>query len=553
MSIRAKVVLLVLPLIVAPLLLTGFIASLSARNGITSVATSLLAFKMDALLNYANGQWSLLVENNFVGNQSYLNAARSAVSSYAQTLVRNDSELVFAVDKDGKIAMSTAPVSLSDGERRSISQLRARGGTGWQAISVGGTARVAQAATFEPFGWYLLVTEKRDTFYQATTQIFMRTGLILSISLAIAITLLIVFSFLMTKPLRLIVAAMRKIMETNDLSRRVEILYRDETGDLGHSFNLMTEELDKAYQQIKGHALDAAISQHREYKIRKIFERYVPKDVINEIFTSPETMLVGQKRTLAILFSDIRSFTSISEGLTSAQIVESLNEYFAIMVEIIADRHHGIVDKYIGDAIMAFYGAPVKHEDDAFQAVMSGFEMLDAVRGFNAGQVSKGRPPFRIGVGINYGEVTLGNIGSERKMDYTIIGDEVNVASRMEGLTKKYKEEVIITERVAHFLGGKVPCRQLDTVRVVGKKEEVRIYTPHRDLSDAEAEAWEVHKGALSMYYRRDFRAAKTAFEQVLHILPEDVCAAMFAQRCTKYLRNPPPPAWTGAEVMTEK
>ena len=116
MSIRAKVVLLVLPLIIAPLLLTGFVASLSARNGITSVATSLLAFKMDDLTNYANSQWSLLVENNFIGNQEYVDAARSAVGSYAQTLVRGDSELIFALDANGKVAMSTSPLTLSQAE-----------------------------------------------------------------------------------------------------------------------------------------------------------------------------------------------------------------------------------------------------------------------------------------------------------------------------------------------------------------------------------------------------------------------------------------------------
>ena len=537
---------------IAPLLLTGFIASLSARNGITSVATNLLAFKMSDLLNYANSQWSLLVENNFAGNHEYVDAARSAVSSYAQTLVTGDSELVFALDANGKVVMSTGPLALSAGESHDLAGMRQAGKIGWVSIQAAGVARVAQASVFEPFGWYLFVTERRDTFYRATTEIALRTALILGGSLAIAITLLIVFSYLMTKPLRVVVAAMREIMKTNDLSRRVEILYRDETGELGHSFNLMTEELGKAYQQIKGYALDAAIAQHREQKIRNIFQKYVPPEVIDEYFAEPDSMLVGQKRTLAILFSDIRSFTAISEPLSPAQVVESLNEYFAMMVEIIV-RHRGIVDKYIGDAIMAFFGAPVKHEDDAFHAVMSGFEMLDDVRVFNVGQLSKGRAPFRIGVGINFGEVTLGNIGSERKMDYTIIGDEVNLASRLETLTKQYKEEFIISERVVRSLGGKIPCRKIDKVRVLGKSEEVNIYAPHRDLSDAEEKAWKIHSEALQLYYQRDFRAAKTGFEEVLHILPDDTVAATFAQRCMKNIREPPPASWTGAVVMTQK
>ena len=552
MSIRAKVVVLVLPLIVAPLLLTGFVASLSARNGITSVATNLLAFKMDNLVNYANGQWSLLVENNFVGNREYVDAARAAVSSYAQTLVRGEAELVFALDADGKVAMSTSPLKLTDAESRDLSRLRSAGKSGWMSIRAGGVARVAQASLFEPFGWYFLVTERQDAFYRATSEIVMRTALILAGSLVIAIVLLFVFSYLMTQPLRMVVAAMREIMRTNDLSRRVDILYKDETGELGHSFNLMTGELDKAYQQIKGYALDAAIAQHREQKIRNIFQRYVPKDVIDEFFANPESMLVGQKRVLAVLFSDIRSFTSISEALSPAQLVESLNGYFALMVEDIV-RHRGIVDKYIGDAIMAFYGAPVRHDDDAYHAVVSGFEMLDDVRVFNKGQVTRGRAPFRIGIGINFGEVTLGNIGSERKMDYTVIGDEVNLASRLEGLTKVYKEEFIISERVVRALGDTIPCRQLDTVRVKGKTEEVRIYAPRREVSGAEAQAWRIHAEAMDLFYKRDFRASRNAFTEVSQLMPEDVCASQFIKRCEENLESPPPPSWTGAVIMTEK
>lgn len=138
MSIRAKVVLLVLPLIIAPLLLTGFVASLSARNGITAIATSLLKFKMDDLLNYANSQWSLLVENNMVDRQDFVDAARAAVATYARSLTRSDSELIFALDANGKVAMSTGPVMLGAQESRMLFQLQASGASGWQGIRPGG-------------------------------------------------------------------------------------------------------------------------------------------------------------------------------------------------------------------------------------------------------------------------------------------------------------------------------------------------------------------------------------------------------------------------------
>jgi adenylate cyclase len=552
MKIRWKMVFIALPLIVGPLLVTGFISSLAARNGITRVATGFLRFKMDDLLNYANSQWTLLVENKLAGNEEFVQATRNAVVSFARSLIRGESELIFAVDRQGGLAMATEELSLSAEEARSLGELREKGFSGWVQLRAGGVERVAQAASFEPFGWYLLVTEQRATFYRITSQIFWQTGLILSISLVVAVLLLMFFSFYLTNPLLLIATAMRRIMSTGDLSQRVEVLYRDETGELGHSFNLMVAELDKAYREIKGYALKAAIAHHKEQKIRNIFQKYVPKTVIDQIFSNPESMLMGQERILALLFSDVRGFTTITESMLPHEVVESLNAYFALMVEIIV-RRKGIVDKYIGDAIMAFFGAPVRYRDEALQAVLSAFEMLQALQGFNESQARHKRPAFKIGIGINYGVVTVGNIGSERKMDYTVIGDMVNVASRLEGLTKVYKEELIVSESVMKYLEGRFPCRLIDRVVVKGKTSGIGIYVPRRELSDGEKEAWELHGKAVKLYYSRGFAEAGEAFQGVLGILPQDRVAAMFLERCRSYQQTPPPAGWTGAEVMTEK
>jgi len=552
MKIRWKMVFIALPLIVAPLLVTGFISSLAARNGITRVATGFLRFKMDDLLNYANSQWNLLVENKLAGNEEFLEATRNAVVSFARSLIRGESELIFAVDRLGALAMATGELSLSAEEARNLDRLREKGFSGWVQLRAGGVERVAQTASFEPFGWYLLVTEQRATFYRITSQIFWQTGLILSVSLVVAVVLLMFFSFYLTNPLLLIATAMRQIISTGDLSQRVEVLYKDETGELGHSFNLMVAELDKAYQEIKGYALKAAIAHHKEQKIRNIFQKYVPKTVIDQIFSNPESMLTGQERILALLFSDVRGFTTITESMLPHEVVESLNAYFGAMVEIIIKRK-GIVDKYIGDAIMAFFGAPVRYRDEALQAVLSAFEMLEALQGFNEWQLRRKRPAFKIGIGINYGVVTVGNIGSERKMDYTVIGDMVNVASRLEGLTKVYKEELIVSESVVKYLEGRFPCRLIDRVVVKGKTSGIGIYVPRRELSAEQREAWELHGKAVKLYYSRGFAAAAEAFQGVLRILPQDRVAAMFLERSRSFQKTPPPAGWTGAEVMTEK
>jgi class 3 adenylate cyclase/HAMP domain-containing protein len=552
MSIRAKVVTLVLPLIIAPLLLTGYISSLSARNGITSIATSFLKFKMDDIQNYGNSQWSLLVQNSMVSNQEFVDAAKTAVSSYARSLVREEAELILAIDAQGKLVFTTADVTLSAEELALLTGLRDKGTTGWTQLRLGNVDRVAQAQPFVPFNWYILVTEKRDAFYKTTSQIMWQTGIVLSVSLAVAVILLLFFSYVMTQPMRMMVGVMRHVMSTNDLSQRVQILYKDETGELGHSFNLMTETLDKAYQQIKGYALKAVIAQHKEQKIRNIFQKYVPKSVIEDFFANPESMLVGEDRVVAILFSDIRGFTTLSQGLSPNVVVESLNDYFGRMVDVIV-QHQGTVDKYIGDAIMAVFGAPEKYEDKAFRSVSSALDMLDALKIFNEGQRERSLPAFKIGIGINYGLVTVGNIGSEKKMEYTVIGEMVNRASRIEGLTKVYREELIISESVAVSLKAAIPCRLIDKVVVKGEKNEMKIYIARRSLAPAEAEAWKIHEQALDMYYARDFSGASQGFLEITRRVPGDAIATRFLERCTAHLKNPPAETWTGAVVMSEK
>ena len=277
MSIRSKIVAVFIPLIIAPLLLTAVAASLSARNGITAVATSFLRFKGEELVNYANSQWRLLLDNNLAANPEYVSVAKSAVGSFARTLVRSDSELILAVNRDGSIAMASGEVRLSDREAAALAELARSAGSGWQQVQLGGVDRVAQLASFEPFGWLILVSETRATFYRSVNQILQQTAVILSVALAGSIVLLLLFAAYLTRPLREVADAMAEIITSGDLSRRVEVLYNDETGRLGHTFNLMARELDRAYDEIKGFALKAVVAQNREQRIRNIFQKYVPQ------------------------------------------------------------------------------------------------------------------------------------------------------------------------------------------------------------------------------------------------------------------------------------
>lgn len=552
MRIRSKIILIVLPLLVASVVLSGMSSYFVAASSMTRVATELLEFKASELRKYADGQWQLLVQNGVAGRADMVAAAEAAVGSFAGSILRSPTEAILAVDAKGQVAMRAGPAEASAAELTALAALAAEGANSFGVVKIGGTERVAAWFPFAPFSWLVLVTEDRSVFYGAVEGILQTSLAILGASATVAVVVLLLLAGYLTRPIEKVSAAMRRIIDSNDLSSRVDVEYSDEIGQLSQNFNLMLADLEKAYAQIRGYAFDAAVARKREFKIRNIFQLYVPKEVIDEVFVKPESMLVGSNKAAAILFSDIRGFTTISEKLAPDDLVDSLNRYFDAMVGVIVDRG-GTVDKYIGDAIMAVFGAPVPHSDDALRSVLAGLEMTKRLEEFNADQIAKGKDPFRIGVGISYGVVTAGNIGCDLKMNYTVIGDEVNLASRIEGQTKHYKQPILISGAIYQRVKNELPCRLVDYVAVKGKKVGVRIYTARSEVAGSEAEAWAFHEKALERYFSRDFQGASELLRKVLELLPGDVPAELFLERCRVYASAPPPPDWDGVEVLTEK
>jgi len=185
--------------------------------------------------------------------------------------------------------------------------------------------------------------------------------------------------------------------------------------------------------------------------------------------------------------------------------------------------------------------------------VLAGIEMNEALEQFNDQQRKGGKPEFRIGVGINYGVVTVGNIGTDKKMDYTIIGDMVNLASRMEGLTKKYQQPLLISESLHQKVHEEVPCRLIDTVAVKGRAKGVKIYAAKKTLNEEENKAWTLHNTAMEHYYQRDFDQAIRYFQDVRKIFPDDYPSQLLIDRCRQFKAAPPPADWNGVEIMKEK
>jgi class 3 adenylate cyclase/HAMP domain-containing protein len=552
MKIRAKILFIVVPLLTVAVAMASGASYLLAAAAINNIAIGSLQFKTEEVISYAEGQWNLLVDNNIVGNPPLEWVAKNAVGNFSRGILRSPTEAIFALDEDAQVAIMAGNLTVSPEDAASLAASVRIEKNGFLFMRIDGVERAVYTMPFAPFDWQLFVTEERGQFYGPVEQIFRTSAAILIGTLTAGVALLFIMAHYITMPIENVVSSMKRIIEENTLAETVPVYYKDEIGHLSHTFNIMLQNLDVAYKQIKNYAFDVAIAQRRERKIRNVFQLYVPADVIDEIFVNPEKMLIGTNRETAILFSDIRSFTTISEKMKPDDLVNSLNRYFNIMVNIIMDRN-GIVDKYIGDAIMAIFGAPVAHENDALSSVLAALEMSEALTEFNISQTKLGAPEFRIGIGINYGLVTVGNIGCERKMNYTVIGDAVNLASRLEGLTKIYKEPILFSESVYEKIKGDIPCRTIDRVAVKGKTLGAPILTARRSVTPVEQKAWKLYEHAVQLYYERNFGKSLAAFEETKASLPNDIASERYIDRCKRYIKEPPPKDWDGVEIMREK
>ncbi len=288
----------------------------------------------------------------------------------------------------------------------------------------------------------------------------------------------------------------------------------------------------------------------KEKRIKNTLTRYMAKDLAEKVLEDPDKIAMGGTRHKAsILFSDIRGFTRLAEGLTAEQTIEMLNSYFALMVDIVF-AHRGVLDKYIGDALMAVFGVPYAQKDDASRAVKTALDMIGALKKFNQEREQVGAPPVYIGIGINTDEVVSGNLGSEKRMEYTVIGDGVNLSSRLEGLNKAYGTTIIISEFTAQSLNGEFLIRALDRVQVVGKIKPITIFEVLGKQDDPMPEEKRYFIDGLQAYYQGDFQTAHMLFKKGAFADPP---SRVFLSRCEHFMKIPPPSDWTGVWTWKEK
>lgn len=293
-----------------------------------------------------------------------------------------------------------------------------------------------------------------------------------------------------------------------------------------------------------------------EKRLKSTLTRYMDPGIADRLVETGAELLGGQNVEATVLFSDIRGFTTLTEQLGAQGTVALLNEYFTLMVDCI-QREEGMLDKFIGDAIMAAFGIPVPHEDDADRAVRSAIAMINTLNEWNAQRLSEGKQPVNIGVGMNTDTVVSGNIGSKKQMNYTIIGDGVNLASRLESACKQYGSRILVSEFTVHKLQGTYRKREIDRVVVKGKTEPVGVYEilayHNEDTFPNVTEVLGLFKEGLIAYRSQRWDSAIKLFQECLALNPRDKPSQLYLDRATLLKQSPPQEDWTGVWVMDSK
>lgn len=322
------------------------------------------------------------------------------------------------------------------------------------------------------------------------------------------------------------------------------------------SINLTVTPLTNPKGKVRG-GLVVLEDISQEKRMKATLYRYMTPGVAEQVMAlGDDALMIGERKEVSILFSDIRGYTSLTEKMEAAEVVGLLNNYFERMVDAVF-AYKGTLDKFIGDALMAVFGAPLPVENHAWMAVQAALDMRKRLAEFNKNRQTVTQPPIRIGIGVSSGEVVSGNIGSQKRMDYTVIGDGVDISSRLEGATKEYGCDIILSEFTYQFCRERIWVRELDRICVKGKTKPIRIYELIGDcnqpLDAVTATFLERYHAGREAYTNRNFKQAMQYFEAAQHLRPHDRAVQVQLERVHNYCITPPADDWDGVYVLTSK
>ncbi len=309
-------------------------------------------------------------------------------------------------------------------------------------------------------------------------------------------------------------------------------------------------------------ALSTGLSYRQEQKqkqfIQGAFSQILSPKVLERLIHEPDRLNAGGEETeLTIYFSDLAGFTKFSEKLKPNELVRILNRYLHEMITTIVDEQEGYVDKFIGDAVMAFWGAPVPEQDHAYRACVAALHNQARLKALQPELAQLGLgSKMHMRIGIHTGKAVVGMMGSIKKLNYTIIGDAVNLASRLEGVNKFYETSILISQETYAALNSRLIVRELDYIRVKGKQDPTRIYEVVAEpgtLTSLQERFLTAYQAGMDAYWEREFRKARNAFLHALKVVPQDFAARMFLERCDRYLKKAPGPRWDGVTTLKSK
>ncbi len=343
----------------------------------------------------------------------------------------------------------------------------------------------------------------------------------------------------------------------NKVSTSTRLLPESKVQEIERSINLTVNPLTNPEGGVRG-GLVVLEDISREKRMKTTMYRYMTPGVAERVMALGEdSLMVGERKDVTILFSDIRGYTTLTENLGATEVVSLLNQYFETMVEAVFN-HEGTLDKFIGDALMAVFGAPLPlTENHAWMAVQSSLDMRRRLAEFNQRRLFEKQPQIHIGIGVSSGEVVSGNIGSHKRMDYTVIGDGVNLSSRLESVTKEYGCDIILSEFTYHLCRDRIWVRELDKIRVKGKNQAVSIYQLIGDRTspiDSHIQRFlEIYQSGRNAYMSRNFQQALGYFDLAHQLEPNDQAVLIHLERASNYFKNPPPESWDGCHTMMNK
>ena len=385
-------------------------------------------------------------------------------------------------------------------------------------------------------GWILGMIAPSDDFVGPIRETSRDVMLISLFILILATIILVIFSHKISYPIEVLATQMRRIRSLDIQQEEGSGSSLEEIADIEDALALMKDGLGS-------------------------FSKFVPKALVRSLIESGvEAKLGGERRELSIMFTDIKNFTSISEGMDSDNLMNHLSDYLSALSGIILS-HGGTIDKYIGDAIMSFWGAPEEDPRQVINACQAALACSRRLKILNETWVAAGKVPFPTRFGLHYGDVIVGNVGSDDRMNYTVIGDSVNLASRLEGANKIYETEIIISESVYAEIREDYLCRPLDIVAVKGREQGVRIYELIAKLSDdpdfgstlEEREWCQMTQHAFQAYLNQNWEGAIKLYKEVLEKKSDDPVAKIYLERCAHFQKSPPSRQWDGIFHLTTK